>query len=106
MAGGGFGPVDALAGEHQSVATNTAQQGLKSASRVRSVFPETWLWSNATVGYSISDSPCLKGRGTKLTLKNDIPNQSYIVSYLLLLVPREGFDCVSSIIFCPQTGRL
>lgn len=24
---------------------------LKEVGRVRSVFPETWLWSNATIGY-------------------------------------------------------
>ena len=24
---------------------------LKSVDRVRSVFPETWLWSNATIGF-------------------------------------------------------
>ena len=31
----------------------TPKQPLKEASRVRSVFPETWLWSNATIGYMI-----------------------------------------------------
>ena len=57
LGGGGFGPVDALAGAvagglHPVAVPQTTQtQQLKDVSRVRSVFPETWLWTNATIGY-------------------------------------------------------
>ena len=30
--------------------TSSGQGGLKEVERVRTAFPETWLWSNKTVG--------------------------------------------------------
>ena len=32
---------------------------LKDVERVRSVFPETWLWSNATLGFVNAYDPCI-----------------------------------------------
>ena len=34
-----------------SAAPQTPQQSLEESARVRTVFPETWLWSNAVAGY-------------------------------------------------------
>ena len=47
-------------GESVGHAMNTPDggqsQSLKEVERVRSEFPETWLWENATVGYGVSSS--------------------------------------------------
>ena len=45
---GGVMPDMALAGGGGAPAPSAA---LKSVGRVRSVFPETWLWSNASIGF-------------------------------------------------------
>ena len=44
-------------GAHAAVATGvsasggSANQALKQVDRIRSVFPETWLWLDSTTGY-------------------------------------------------------
>ena len=48
--GGGFGEGAGLAMGAQGGGPN---QPLQEVERVRSDFPETWLWSNATVGYGV-----------------------------------------------------
>ena len=48
--GGGFGGGAGLAMNAQGGGPN---QPLQEVERVRSDFPETWLWSNATVGYGV-----------------------------------------------------
>ena len=57
MCGGGGGMVDmafgwnAVAG--MAAQTGMASGGLQEVKHVRSVFPETWLWANTTLRYSI-----------------------------------------------------
>ncbi|KAL3880815.1 hypothetical protein ACJMK2_033022, partial [Sinanodonta woodiana] len=46
-AGGGMALNGAVAG---GMAMTGGQQGLQEVTKVRSVFPETWLWTNETVG--------------------------------------------------------
>ena len=40
-----------LASVDKDGAAGSSQQSLKQVDRIRSVFPETWLWSNHTAGY-------------------------------------------------------
>ena len=44
-AGGGRG-----GGHGAGTASGSSHTSLKQVDRVRSVFPETWLWSNTTTG--------------------------------------------------------
>lgn len=54
---GGFQAVNSVAhlagsGVVQPPSTNQVQPpNLKEPAKVRSVFPETWLWTNSTIGY-------------------------------------------------------
>lgn len=52
-AAGGFGGVNALAGaapDPAPVPSGTSTK-LASVDSIRNVFPETWLWTNSSVGY-------------------------------------------------------
>ena len=56
MAGGAM--IDALAPMPAAAMTGTGAMvgggsppSLQAVGRIRNVFPETWLWSNATTGY-------------------------------------------------------
>ena len=44
-------------GTATSTGSQTSTSPLKKVERVRSVFPETWLWTNSTVGFVIHVYP-------------------------------------------------
>lgn len=50
--GGGIAPPNAMTGSGTSSSASTAS--MKEVGHVRSVFPETWLWTNSSVGYNSS----------------------------------------------------
>ena len=47
----GFGPQPVLQPVPTAAPNPSKEQNLQNPTRVRSVFPETWLWSNSTTGY-------------------------------------------------------
>lgn len=65
-----------------TAAPKTPQQTLEEPTRVRSVFPETWLWSSAITGY----------------LK-------YMVSMCLTSCQNLGFTCAHESLIKRETGK-
>jgi len=64
-----------------SLRAGGSAQSSKEPARVRTEFPETWLWSESSAGYQPSDTFCYLCCKASVTQPVHLP-QSYIRSYL------------------------
>ena len=61
--------------------------GLKEPTRVRTEFPETWLWSESTAGYQASDAFCYQCCNVWVTQPVHVPPELYTISHVLFWWP-------------------
>ena len=64
----------------------TTQQSLEEPERVRTVFPETWLWSNSVVGYTFNYFNSRRRVKVKDLYLFFIPGSGTVLNVCLLLV--------------------